>query len=264
MKIVAGLIVSLMLLFLIVGCAPQRVFTENRALELATEGVQVLEITGGNGDIGIKGTASAKQINVSGDISISGEDTGKIREMISNQLIFTLEKRGNRAVLHTHFTKSFFLLSMFLDRGRKIDVNIELPPSLKLSVTDNGGNLYIADMKNDIVVHDEDGVCIVENVSAKSVEITDNAGQLVLSNVLSDIDILDKSGDIELSLCSGKTQITDTTGDLMLEMCKGPLSIDDSTGKITVEDHNGDVTIVARGRGDVSLQNVTGKIIQNY
>ena len=189
---------------------------------------------------------------------------GKIREMISNQLLFTLEKRGNRAVLHAHFAESFFLLSLFQDRGRKIDVNIELPASLELEVTDKGGNLYISDMDNDMVIHDEDGSCIVENISAKSVEIIDNAGPVLLTDVVSDIDISDKSGDVELSLCSGEIRIIDTTGDLLLEMCKGALYIEDSTGKISVEDHKGDVSIKARGRGDVSLQNVQGQVIQNY
>jgi DUF4097 and DUF4098 domain-containing protein YvlB len=264
MKTIVGVAGCLLLLVLFGSCGQEQMFTENRTLEMSTEGLRVMEINGGNGDIGITGTAAAETITVRGNISVSGEDTEKIREMIGNQLVFTLEKRGNRAVLNARFAKSFFLVSMFLDRGRKIDIDIEVPDSLELAVADDGGNLYIAEMKNDIVINDEDGSCILENITAKSVKIIDNAGPVIVTNAAADIDIIDKSGDIELSRCGGEMRITDTTGDLLLEMCKGALYIDDSTGKITVEEHTGDITIKARSRGDVSLRNVNGQIIQNY
>lgn len=246
------------------GCAPGEVYKEGRSLELSKEGISVLEIIGGDGDIGIKGSDTAETIGVTADIEIAGDDTGKIRETLEKQLVFTLVKRGNRAVLESHFQSSFFILSLFLDRGRSIDLNIEVPSSLELSVTDNGGNLYISDMKNDIVIHDGDGSCVIENIRAKSVEIIDTSGPVMVTNVSGNIEINDKSEDIEISSCSGDIEIIDTTGAVLIDMCRGNLTIDDSTGAVSVEDHTGDVTLHARGRGDVSLQNVTGRVIQNY
>lgn len=264
MKTVIWIVGCAVLFFIFAGCAAEKVYTEGKGLELEASGIRVLEITSGNGDMGIKGSDKAEAITVNADIEVMEDDPAEIREIIEQQLKFTLEKRANRAVLDAHFAKSFFLLSLFLDKGRSISLNIEVPSSLELNIHDGGGNLYISDMKNDLIVVDEDGTCVLENISADSIKVSDAAGVLILTNVRGKIELEDKSEDIELSGCEGEIRITDTTDSILVEQCKGPLYIDDSVGQIVVEDHAGAVTIHARGRGDVTLRNVNGEIIQNY
>jgi len=252
------------ILFILAGCAAGTMYTEQKSLDLEMDGIRVLEIICGNGDVGIKGESGGNTLQVTGDIEVSGEDTQKIRDTLNKELVFTVEKRGNRAVLESHFKKSFFLISMFQDQGRSIHMNIEVPDRIKLEIQDNGGNLYISDMKSDITLVDEDGNCVIENVQAGTVEIKDNAGTVTLIDITANIEIDDKSDDIELSGCSGRIQITDTTDALYMDMCSGPLFINDSAGEITIENHTGDVTIEARGRGNITLQNIKGQIIQNF
>ena len=77
MRTIAGILGVLVSLFLFGSCSQEEVFTEKRELEMAAEGVRVLEINGGNGDIGINGSPSMESIAVTGNITVSGEDAGE-------------------------------------------------------------------------------------------------------------------------------------------------------------------------------------------
>ena len=257
------LIAGILLIFLFAGCSQEAQYTETETLELKASGLRVIEINAGDGDIGIRGVDGADTITVTGEIDIAGKDSGTVQQALEKQMDFTLQERGNTAVLTAEFRKTFFLLDLFLGETRNIDLNISVPSDIEIKVRDGDGDMYISDMKSDLSITDDGGKIDIQNVKG-NVEILDNAGHIFLSKVSGKIQIDDKSEDIELKNCSGPIQIVDTTGAVSLYHCSGALTIEDSGGEIYIEEHDGDVRLKVRGRGGITLKNIRGDLIQNY
>ena len=257
------LIAGILLIFLFAGCSQEAQYTETETLELKASGLRVIEINAGDGDIGIRGVDGADTITVTGEIDIAGKDSGTVRQALEKQMDFTLQERGNTAVLTAEFRKTFFLLDLFLGETRNIGLNISVPSDIEIKVRDGDGDMYISDMKSDLSITDDGGKIDIQNVKG-NVEILDNAGHIFLTKVSGKIQIDDKSEDIELKNCSGPIQIVDTTGAVSLYHCSGALTIEDSGGEIYIEEHDGDVRLKVRGRGGITLKNIRGDLIQNY
>jgi DUF4097 and DUF4098 domain-containing protein YvlB len=257
------LFAGIFLIGLFAGCSQEAQYTETESLELPAAGFRMLEINSGDGDIGIRGIDGAEAITVAGEIAVAGKDSESIRKALKNQMAFTLQERGNTAVLTAEFRKTFFLLDLFLGETRNIDLNISVPSDIEIKVRDGDGDMYISGMKSDLSITDDGGKIDIQNVKG-NVEILDNAGHLFLTKVSGKIQIDDKSEDIELKNCSGPIQIVDTTGAVSLYHCSGALTIEDSGGEIYIEEHDGDVRLKVRGRGGITLKNIRGDLIQNY
>lgn len=250
--------------FLLAACSAGSGHSEQKTLEMSAEGIDVLEIVSGSGDLGITGDAAAQDISVTADIELGTSDSVEIAETLADRLLFTLEKRGNRAVLELGFRKRFFLLELFQPSGGTVHADITVPAGMKLDIQNDGGDLYLAGMKGDLEIIDGEGECIIEQVTAGSITLEDAAGPISMSGIQGNIEISDKSEAIELSGCSGQIEINDTTDEILVDGCSGELIIIDTGGQISVANHSGDVTIQARGRGDVTLENISGQIIQNF
>jgi len=257
------LIAGILLIFLFAGCSQEAQYTETETLELKASGLRVIEINAGDGDIGIRGVDGADTITVTGEIDIAGKDSGTVRQALEKQMDFTLQERGNTAVLTAEFRKTFFLLDLFLGETRNIGLNISVPSDIEIKVRDGDGDMYISDMKSDLSITDDGGKIDIQNVKG-NVEILDNAGHIFLTKVSGKIQIDDKSEDIELKNCSGPIQIVDTTGAVSLYHCSKALTIEDSGGEVYIEEHDGDVRLKVRGRGGITLKNIRGDLIQNY
>lgn len=257
------LIAGILLIFLFAGCSQEAQYTETETLELKASGLRVIEINAGDGDIGIRGVDGADTITVTGEIDIAGKDSGTVRQALEKQMDFTLQERGNTAVLTAEFRKTFFLLDLFLGETRNIGLNISVPSDIEIKVRDGDGDMYISDMKSVLSITDDGGKIDIQNVKG-NVEILDNAGHIFLTKVSGKIQIDDKSEDIELKNCSGPIQIVDTTGAVSLYHCSKALTIEDSGGEVYIEEHDGDVRLKVRGRGGITLKNIRGDLIQNY
>lgn len=257
------LIAGILLIFLFAGCSQEAQYTETETLELEVSGLRMIEINAGDGDIGIRGVDGSDTISVTGEIDIAGKDSGTVRQVLEKQMDFSLEGRGNTAVLTARFRKLFFLLDLFQGQTRKLNLDVRVPSTIEVVIIDGDGDLYISDIRNDVTVTDNGGKIDIQNVRG-DIEVSDHAGSMVLTDTAGKIQIEDKSEDIELEKCSGPVQIVDTTGAIRVFRCTGSLSIEDSGGEIYIEEHEGDVRLKARGRGDIVLKGIRGDLIQNY
>ncbi len=262
-KLLSAFLFPAIVLLLVSGCAPETSFSETQELALPIDGIRIIEIKSGNGDVGIRGVAQLSEIKVTAEVEIRGKDSKRIRETLENQLVLTLEKRSNTAVFNGYFKNAVFPLSLFLKQYRKVHINIDVPAHLEAAVTDEDGNLYISGMRNDVSVQDDAGKIVLENIAGR-LSIEDLAGDIILDAVKGSVEIDDKGGEVELKNSSGSIYIVDTTDGIRLSSCSGPVRIRDAGGKIIIENHTGEIQIRARGRGDVTLKNIDGDVIQNY
>lgn len=211
-------------------------YTEARDLQLSAEGITVFELDAGPGSLTIKGSPDARDIKVTALIRIDDDDDEKARRRIASDVTLTLVKTHDRAKLNAEFDTGF--------RGRDqeglIDLEIEMPAGLNLSVTDGSGSIDIGDVSADIVVDDGSGSIVIRNVGNLRID--------------------DGSGSISVAAAAGDVSIDDGSGQITVEKVGGSVTIDDGSGGIDVSDVEHDLIIVDDGSGSLSVQNVRGSV----
>ena len=214
-------------------------YTEARDLQLSTDGITEFEVDTGAGSLTIKGIPGASEIRVKALIRIDNDDDEKARRAIESDVTLTLVKSNHRAKLKAEFDNKFWRGS----RGGLIDLEVEMPADLKLSVDDGSGSIDIGDVMADIKVDDGSGSIVIRNVG--------------------NIRIDDGSGFIKVAIAGGDVSIDDGSGEITVEQVGGNVTIDDGSGGIDVSDVEHDLIIVDDGSGGLSVQNVRGSVKKN-
>lgn len=211
-------------------------YTEDRTLELDTDGVSSLDIDAGSGSLVVTGVEGLDKILVSATINVPDEDDDDARELIEKGLRLSLEKAQDEARL----------IADFKDRAwswgdsPSIDLDVQVPQGLTLVVDDGSGSIKIIDARSHVTVDDGSGSLSIEG--AQSVKIDDGSGSVTVVDVSGDVDIEDGSGSITV------------------EKVGGSVTIDDGSGGIDVEDVEHDLTIIDDGSGGLNASNVRGDI----
>lgn len=211
-------------------------YTETRDLELATSGVDVLEIDAGAGSILVSGDANASVITVKAIIRVPDADEEDAQELIARDLVLKLEKKRDKAVLDAYFEQSAW---HFKDSAA-VDLEVSIPHGLNIFVDDGSGSMEIEDVHSDIRI--DDGSGSIEISGATSVRVDDGSGPIRVSNVAGDVEIEDGSGDIKVRAVGGT------------------VTIDDGSGGIDVRDVEQDLDIVDDGSGSVHVADVRGTV----
>lgn len=141
-----------------------------------------------------------------------------------------------------------------------LDVDLEIPRSLSLIVTDStgesvfrhtgpisivhgGGSLNIDDVAGDLDVTDGSGDMVVSNVRG-SVHIFDGAGGIFLSHVRGSV-LIPRAGD-------GEIQLVDISGDVTIGSKR--------SGEVAALGVGGNFSITANGNGSIEYRNVRGRV----
>lgn len=172
-----------------------------------------------------------------------------ISQGIGNQVI--IDERGG--VIATDQEKS--TLSVFMkptgEKGKKhhnealpFDLNIIVPAGTSLNVATSSGSVDIVDLEG------------------KSCEVTNNFGDIVLTNCIADIKATASSGSIVLTNITGKTDLHSYFGDVNLEHTQGATSTHISSGNYVAHDVKGEITIQS-DFGDISVVNALGNTTIN-
>jgi len=213
-------------------------YTEDRDLELDTDGVSSFEINAGGGSLVVTGVEDLHQILVAATINVPDGDEDDARELIEKKLRLSLEKSRDEARLDAYFED----VSWSWGDSPTVDLDVRVPQGLALVVDDGSGSMKIIDARSDIKVDDGSGSVHIEGAS--SVDIDDGSGSLTIVSVSGDVDIEDGSGSITVRQVGGS------------------VTIDDGSGGIDVEDVEHDLVIVDDGSGGLNASNVRG-IIDN-
>jgi len=214
-------------------------YTEDRDLELDTQGISAFEVNAGAGSLAITGDADLDTIQVKATINVPDNDEKEALKVIESDLELSLEKVRDHARLKAYFDSS----SWGFGDSPSVDLDIRVPHGLALLVDDGSGSMQVTDVRSDVVIDDGSGSITVEQV--KSISIDDGSGSITIVKVQGDVSIEDGSGSITVQNVGGS------------------VIIDDGSGGIDVSDVEHDLVIVDDGSGGVDAVDVRGEIKQD-
>jgi DUF4097 and DUF4098 domain-containing protein YvlB len=212
-------------------------FEKVKDLRLSTEGIHTLKIDSGSGFLKVTGNESLRAIEVKAEIDVKGKSDKDADEYIRKNVVLTLERKGDKAVLVSKFKNKLFFGS------RAINLTVNVPKNIHLDVDEGSGKMSIQDITGDIYVNDGSGEIKIENIQG-NIKIDDGSGSVSVNDVEGDVSIDDGSGTIDVSGVSGT------------------VVVDDGSGSINIEGVGGDVHIKDDGSGSLSIRDVKGKVIK--
>jgi hypothetical protein len=208
-------------------------------LALDNDAIKRLNIDVGAGDLRVMGKKGQTDITVIA--KVYGE------ELNDDDYVLSLERDGNKAVLIAHFNDNTY-------NNERIDVEVNMPPSLALLVDDRSGDLTIESVNNGLTLNDRSGDIELNNI-AGLIKIEDRSGDLFGKSLRGDVLINDRSGEIELKDVVGDVDIDDSSGDIRVKNVSGIVTVEDSSGDINVNGA-GDFKLKNDGSGDINLKNI--------
>ena len=212
-------------------------YTEDRTLELDTDGISRLDIDAGAGALVITGASDIDRIVVTATINVPDQDEEDALEIIEKRLRLSLNENDGEARLEAFFENSGWSWG----DSPSVDLDVRVPHGLELFVDDSSGSLEIIDAQS-------------------KVEIDDGSGSIKVAGVTSLV-IDDGSGSIKVTDVAGDVEIEDGSGSIKVEKVGGGVTIDDGSGSIDVNDVELDLVIVDDGSGSLDATNVRGDVI---
>jgi hypothetical protein len=124
----------------------------------------------------------------------------------------------------------------------RLDLEIEVPESIPLRVTDSSGPIDIR--------------------SVAALDLQNGAGPMKVKSVQGDVTLKDGSGSIDVRDVAGSIKVVeDDAGGVKALKVEGSVLIKQSgSGKISVRDVGGDFTVESDGSGGISYRNVKGRV----
>jgi|GEM_PF-6566999 len=220
-------------LFLLSACQSEAgTKTESKELQLNAASLKSLVIDHRNGDIEVIGDARSETIQVSAEISHSGN-------IDPDKLQLGLEESDGQARL-----KAFFK-GQFLASGKgTVNLKITLPADLSVQILSHqDGSIHISDL-------------------ASAVSIDNVNGKIDIKNIGEEINIHNRDGNIDVQNAAADLYVTNVNGTITAERIGGSAIIDVGDGKLDIDQVDGDVTVKQSGSGEVQVGHVKGSVNQ--
>jgi hypothetical protein len=212
-------------------------FREERQLELSAQGVTGIDVESHAGSLTVTGRAGSDSVVVTAIIDVPGHSDEQAKKLIANDLILTLEKEGDKAILKGYFEEGNW------DWGDSPHVRLEvsIPGEFNLKIDDSSGSITVSDVAGDI-------------------DIDDSSGSIDMDDVGGVITIVDSSGSISVKGAGGSVSIEDGSGSIKVRDVAGSVTIDDGSGSISVKNVDQDLIILGDGSGSVKYANIAGVV----
>lgn len=217
-----------------------------RNVDIEARGLNKLVVEAGAGDLKINGVQGAQRVHG------LGEACAESRERL-DAIRLDARRDGDtlfvRAVLNDSHAKR---------HGDWMDISLDVPSNLVLSVDDSSGDLFIGNVAG-LRVHDSSGDQVIRDLSG-NVEVSDSSGDIEIKNVRGNVSVTDSSGDVVIADVNGNVSVpVDSSGGLSFRRIHGEVHISsDSSGDISIADVNKDVVIDNDSAGDIRVADVAG------
>jgi hypothetical protein len=213
-------------------------YEEERELTLDTRGIDMLNIDNGAGSIDIKGVSGISEITVTATILIPGKNDDKARKKIEDDLVLTLDKDSDIAVLKAYFDEGG---NFDFGDSPSVQLEVRMPEGMHLAVDDGSGSIDVEGIRGDIMLDDGSGSITMVDVGGK-------------------IEIDDGSGPISVTTVGGDISINDGSGSIKVRGVAGTVTVDDGSGSIDVSDVEEDLIIIDDGSGGLDFSNIAGRV----
>jgi len=214
--------------------------SQEKHLRLSADGIEVLRIDCGAGALVIQGSEILDQIEVTAEIVIKGVSENKAKGIIQDQVELSLERRGRKAVLISHFESRFSVISL---GGKAIHLTVRVPERMDIDIEDGSGDIGVEHIAGDV-------------------RIDDGSGEIRVEGIKGDLVVDDGSGVIKVIGVKGDLEIDDGSGSLYARNIGGNVTLRDGSGSIDVSGVNGDVYLKDDGSGGVAIKDVKGRVVK--
>jgi hypothetical protein len=207
-------------------------FSSDRAANFSGN-IKKVVISAGEGSLKVSGAAAG--LNAKGRACASAE------AMLSK---ITLESRREGDIVYlTVAVAGGGMGNMFsFNRYASLDLDVTVPKSAQLSITDTGGDIELSDVG--------------------ATEIKDDSGDMLLKNINGTLDVIDESGELRVISVSGNFTVKDGSGGIDIEDVRGDLKIlIDGSDDIAIAKVTGNVDIVEDSSGDINVREITGNVV---
>jgi hypothetical protein len=197
----------------------------DRRASLDTTGIARVEINARAGDLEVR-PATGSTLLAQGEACASGE---KFLE----QTNIAVRREGSTLRIDVLVPDRMVGFGVFY---ATLDLNVSVPASLPVDITDSSGDLVASDVR--------------------VVKVTDSSGDIVLRRPRSDVEVWDSSGDTRIEDAAGRVQVRDSSGDIVIVGAQDVVIPSDSSGDISIQRVAGSVSIEQDSSGDIRVADV--------
>ena len=252
-RITVFLWLLLLTLFTLTGCNLATI-EENEEYTLLATDIDTITLDLEKGDIEIIGQDERTEIEVIASLVAIGENEDAANTFKENNLMVSLEQRGNEAILITDIDHA----QQTATEGY-IHLQVYTPSTMNVSLKQTAGLLHLENFTSDITLNHGVGDIILRNVEG-NIHITDGAGSIELQQIRGNIQTYNNSGLFQLENLNGNIDLVAGSGTIDISNVNGSVKIVSGTGSITIDQIEEDVTIIENRSGEVTITNVKGKI----
>jgi hypothetical protein len=230
-------------------------FKADRQAQAAIAGAKSIAIRVGAGDLVIHGQKSGSDVRVRGKACaetaalLQKTDVSVVREGDVVHISSVIPQSNKPTVSLLWTTSDPF-----------IDIAIELPQDVPISLEDSSGDILITDIAGG-TIRDSSGDLVIHRVSG-NLDVSDSSGDIRIDGVGGKLDLDDSSGDINLQGIKGDVLVkSDSSGDINVVNAGANVTVDtDSSGDLSIDGVAGNFTLGAKGSGDVKVHGVRGTV----
>lgn len=249
-RTVSSLGLALLLAAAPIAAADDCEYSAERQASVDLAGATLIEIDAAAGSLVVEGRPGLTRAEARGTACAPDEDLLEGIRIVTRQ-------RGNRVRIVAEVPDSRW---GFRSSSPRLDLTIEVPVEVALSIKDSSGSLELANV-GATELDDSSGSIVAENVRGR-LSIHDSSGSIRVRDVDGDIELRDSSGSIDVrgvrgsvvvdADSSGSIEITDVDLDVLIRR--------DSSGSIEVADVGGDFTVERDGSGGIDYRRVGGRV----
>jgi hypothetical protein len=241
-----------LLLVPLTAAADECRYSAPRNLHDDLSGVRGVQIELHSHDMHLVGNGSSSSLEITGRACASSQGA-------LDNLQVTSHREGDQLIVDVgggHGVNiSFFGVSY-----ENLDLQIQLPASMPVSVNDGSGDAYIGNLAQ-LQVQTGSGDVHIHDISG-DVSVTTGSGDIEIAHIGSLHAGTVGSGDLTARDITKDVRIGSVgSGDVVLHKVGGSVNVDTlGSGDLTVDDVRGDLTVGAKGSGDVSHNNIGGSV----
>ncbi|CAB1055466.1 hypothetical protein D1BOALGB6SA_199 [Olavius sp. associated proteobacterium Delta 1] len=229
-------------------------YRETRNLELPADGLHVLSVRCGAGELTLKGIEGTGSIHVIAEIESEGTDKEEIRLLADKLIQLDLRREYNQALLSGNV-----VIPPLTNIDARIHLRIQLPVNMNVRIVDGSGSMDITNIIGNLSIADDSGAITAENITGR-VQIEDGSGDIEIQDVQGSLEIIDGSGRIVIQRVTGDVTINDASGGIEVNDIGGSVTVSDGSGSIDIYRVKKNVFIREPGSGELEVDGVQGKV----
>ncbi|MCA8959279.1 MAG: hypothetical protein KDC38_02150 [Planctomycetes bacterium] len=223
--------------------------------EINSTSITSLDVRTGRGTVTITGDPMARSIRASAKIRSWAEtypEAERIVREIAIRFIARDTENPSLIVPEPDLTTA--------NQDYECDLTIVLPPSVRVSLDNNGGDAAITGLLSGLKVVHNGGELTIQRVQG-GVEVDNRGTAAHLTELTGLVQVRDRSGDLTIGFVTGEVLVEDNEGDLTIHSVTGNVTARNNTGTPRFQNIDGDLTLVGIAHNRAVVEGVSGSVV---